>query len=154
MPKVSLETVAEVLTTNNLGPDVVGRIVRELQKQAQIEAEEAKAAREPPEKKQFVVLLSDPQGALPQEDLVGWVLQLPESDNPGAATERVMRAAYEFNLSKKGRQRPVKSIGEAIEAVGPKFFKEQRLAVKTKLPVTALRTDNVLPKDAGHDPIG
>ena len=35
---------------------------------------------------------------------------------------------------------------EACEAVGAKFQKEQNVAIKTKLPVTILKTDNVLPK--------
>ena len=77
---------------------------------------------------------------------MGWVLQIPESDNPGTTIERVKRAAYEYNISKKGRKYPVNSIGEACEAIGAKFQKEQSVAIKTKLPVTVLRTANVLPK--------
>ena len=56
------------------------------------------------------------------------------------------RSAYEYNISQKGRKYPVKSIGEACEAVGAKFQKEQGVSIKTKLPVTILKTDNLLPE--------
>ncbi len=41
----------------------------------------------------------------------------------------------------------MKSVGESLESVSPKFFKESELWVKTKLPVAVMVTDNVLPKD-------
>ena len=40
---------------------------------------------------------------------------------------------------------PVKTVGEAIENVPAKLFKESDVWVKTKTPVLVLRTDNEIP---------
>ena len=146
MAKIPIEIIAEALNSNNLDQDTISKVMNDIAHMAQVLAEEEKVQREPLVKKQFIIAVSDPRGTLPDEDYVGWVLQIPESDNPGTTIERVKRAAYEYNISKKGRKYPVNSIGEACEAVGAKFQKEQSVAIKTKLPVTVLRTDNVLPK--------
>ncbi len=146
MPKVSIELIAEAMSNNEVAPDVINKIMKDIERLAQVEAEEAKASREPPVKKQFIIVLSDPRGILPDEDFVGWVTQIPENDNPGVTVERIKRSAYEYNISKKGRKYPVRSIGEACEAVGAKFQKEQGISIKTKLPVTVIPTDNVLPQ--------
>lgn len=145
MPKVSFEAVAEVLAANNLDNETISKVLKELEAQAQAELEEAKASREPAVKKQWVMVVSDPRGTLPDEDYVGWVAQIPEDDSPAETLPRIIAAAHEFNISKKGRKYPVKSIGEACEAVSAKFMKEQGVVIKTKLPVTVLRTDNALP---------
>ena len=60
--------------------------------------------------------------------------------------ERIAKAAYDFNASRRGRALPVKTVGEAMETVPAKNFKEVELWVKTKTPVQVLSTDNVLPK--------
>jgi hypothetical protein len=41
----------------------------------------------------------------------------------------------------------VKTVGEAIENVPAKFFKEAELWVKTKTPVLVLKTNNEIPKE-------
>jgi hypothetical protein len=148
MAKVELDLVAEVLADNELDQATVDRIVRQLTKAAERAAEEAAAEREPPQKKQWVIMISDPRGGIPDEDYVGWVLQVPENENPNAARERLIRAAHHFNTTPRGRKHPAKSIGEACEVVGAKFLKEENVSIKTKLPVTVLKTDNVLPGDA------
>lgn len=147
MAKVEIEIVAEVLKDNELDQSMVDRIVRQLTRAAEKAADEAAAEREPPTRKQWVILLSDPNDELPDDDMVGWVVQIPENDNPGTVTDRLIKAAHHFNSTKRGRKHPAKSIAEACEVVGAKFLKEHNIAVKTKLPVTALKTDNVLPAD-------
>jgi len=148
MPKVSLELVHQVLSDNELEPETVAKLLKQIEQQAaaEAEAEAEKAERDPPVKKQFAIILSDPRGTLPDEDYVGWVAQLPEDDPVGATVERVIRAAYEYNISKKGRRYPVKTIGEACEAVGARLFKEQNVAIKNKTPVSVIRTDNKIPE--------
>jgi hypothetical protein len=147
MAKVELELVAEVLQENDLDRETVDRIVSQLRREAAKAADEAAANRDPLVKKQWVIVLSDPLGALPDEDLVGWVMQVPEGDSPGVAVERLVRATHDYNSSPRGRKHPAKSIAEACEVVSAKFLKEASVTVKTKLPVTALKTDNVLPDD-------
>jgi hypothetical protein len=41
----------------------------------------------------------------------------------------------------------VKTVGEALEAVPAKQFKEADVWVKSKTPVLMLRTDNEIPKE-------
>jgi hypothetical protein len=97
-------------------------------------------------KKQFVILISDPDGRLPEgNDFAGWVLQIPENESVMTATERIHKAAYEFNTTKKGRLMPARTVGEAIEHIPAKHFKEAGLFVKTKIPVLMLKTDNEIP---------
>ena len=121
------------------------RVVEEMNLAVQPDPGEGDPA--PPVKKQFVILLSDPNGKLPKVDFTGWVLQLPEDESPASVQERLLKATYDYNASKKGRLYPAKTVGDAIEAVPAKFFKEAELWIKTKEPVLVLRTDNEIPKD-------
>jgi len=99
-------------------------------------------------KKQFVVLVSDPEGKLPKDDFVAWVAKVEESESPTTILSRIYRAAYEFNTSKRGRMLPAKSVGDALENVPSKHFKEAGVWVSTKTPVLVVRTDNQIPKEA------
>lgn len=145
MPKIEVSQVAEILKRHKLEPSVLREIVQEMNEVSQPAADED--TKPPPLKKQFVVLLSDPQGKLPKSDLVGWVVQIPENASPHSTAERIFKGAYDYNASKRGRMLPVKSVGEALESAGAKYFKEAELWVKTKTPVSVVVTDNVLPKD-------
>jgi hypothetical protein len=140
--KIDISTVAEVIKQHKLEPSIVREIIEELN--ARAEAKEAdKAEPTPRGKQQYVALISDPEGKIKQ-DLVGWVFQLPENASPATILDRVMKATHDFNASKKGRLLPVKSVGEAVESVSRKFFKNAEIAVKTKTPIYFLRTDNKL----------
>lgn len=145
MAKVHISQVAEVIKKHKVEPQTLREIVEDLNQLTQPAADED--IKPPPPKKQFVILLSDPEGKLPDKDLVGWVVQIPENASPFSTTDRIFKGAYDFNASKRGRMLPVKSVGEALESVGAKYFKESELWVKTKLPVAVVKTDNVLPKD-------
>jgi hypothetical protein len=97
-------------------------------------------------KKQFIILVSDPEGEMPERDLTGWVLQIPEDESPASVPERLLKGAYDYNASKKGRLYPARTVGDAVENVPAKYFREAELWVKTKTPVLVLRTDNEIPK--------
>ncbi len=148
MAKVEIDLVAEILKENELDAATVDRIVRQIAKAAEKAADEAAADRDPVAKKQWVMIVSDPEGELPDTDMVGWVVQIPENVSPATATERIIKAAHVFNTTRRGRKQPAKSIAEACEVVAAKLFKEEHVFIKTKLPVTVLTTDNVLPSDA------
>jgi hypothetical protein len=109
--------------------------------------EEERANRPPPIKKQFSIVLSDPEGELSDKDLTGWVVQIPEDDSVTVAPDRIIKAAYEFNTTPKGRRMPVETIGEACEIVTAKLFKEQNIWIKTKVPVLAVSTANKIPME-------
>jgi hypothetical protein len=145
MAKIEVNKVAEILKKNQVDPAVLRRIVEEMNLAAQPEGGDEE--KPPAMKKQFVILVSDPDGRFPKHDFVGWVLQVPENESVATTEERIFRSSYEFNASKKGRLLPVKTVGEAIENVPAKFFKEAEVWVKTKTPVLVLKTDNEIPKE-------
>lgn len=142
--KVEVEVVAEILHNNQLPPEVQKRILEEILNALKVE-EEAAEEKVPTEKKQWSVIVSDPEGQLNGMDLVAWVVQIPESESTATVKDRVYRAAYDFNVTKRGRLLPVKAVGEAFENISSKFFKEVGLVVKTKEPVLVIITDNKIP---------
>ena len=146
MPKIDVDTLKFILQRNE--PDIrkVADIMQDIELELKAQEEE-KANRPPPVKKQFTVLLSDPDGSLAAKDITGWVVQIPEEESPATTAERIIRAAYEFNTTPKGRRMPVKTIGEACEVVTAKLLKEQQVWVKTKTPVLALAVNNEIPTE-------
>ena len=145
MPKIDVNTAAEILKKNQLDPALLRQVIEEMNLAAQPEGPEGDAL--PAVKKQFVILASDPDGRLKDvPDFVGWVLQIPEDESIATTQDRIFRGAYDYNASKKGRLHPVKTVGEALEYVPTKFFKEADLWVKSKIPVLVLRTDNAIPR--------
>jgi hypothetical protein len=144
MAKIDVNKVAEILKKNHIDPAVLRRVVEEMNLAVQPDPGEGDAA--PPVKKQFIILVSDPNEKMPRGDLTGWVLQIPENESPASVEERLLKGAYDYNASKKGRLYPAKTVGDAIESVPGKFFREVELWVKTKTPVLVLRTDNEIPK--------
>jgi hypothetical protein len=145
MAKIEVNQVAEILKKHKLDPALLREIVEEMNTATQPTADDD--IKPPAPKKQFVMVLSDPEGRLKPKDLTGWVVQIPENASPYSTTDRIFKGAYDFNASKRGRMLPVKSVGEALESASAKYFKESELWVKTKLPVAVVVTDNVLPKD-------
>ncbi|MDB6094783.1 MAG: hypothetical protein JWM32_2345 [Verrucomicrobia bacterium] len=144
MPKIDVSKVAEILKKNQIDPTTLRRVIEEMNLAVQPDNEEEKP---PAVKKQFAIVVSDPEGKLPKHDFVGWVIQLPENESVVTTPDRVFRAAYDFNASKKGRLLPVKTVGEAFENLPAKHFKDHEIWVKTKTPVLMLRTDNEIPKE-------
>ena len=145
MPKIDVSKVADILKKNQIDPAVLRRVIEEMN--LAVQPDPGDEEKPPAVKKQFVIVVSDPEGKLPKVDFTGWVLQIPENASPASTPERVLKAAYNFNASKKGRLMPVKTVGEAFEAVPSKLYKEAELWVKTKEPVLVLRTNNEIPKD-------
>ena len=145
MAKIEVNQVAEILKKHKIEPSLLREIVEAMNEVSQPAADED--IKPPAPKKQFVILLSDMEGKLPKKDLTGWVVQIPENASPFSTTDRIFKASYDFNASKKGRLLPVKSVGESLESASAKYFKESELWVKTKMPVAVVVTDNVLPKD-------
>ncbi len=144
MAKIDVNKVAEILKKNQVDPKVLRQIVEEMNILTQAEGDEEKP---PAVKKQWAIMISDPEGRLPKTDFVGWVLQIPEDDSVATTQDRIFRATYEFNTTKKGRLLPPKTVGEAIENVPAKHFKEVGLWVKSKIPVLMLKTDNEIPTE-------
>lgn len=143
MSKIEINKVAEILKKNKADPKLLRTVVEEMNLLVQADSAEDAA---PAVKKQNVILISNPDGRLPTDDFVGWVLQIPDNESPLTTLGRIYRATYDFNASKKGRLYPAKTVGEALENVPGKFFKETELWVKTKTPVLVCHTDNLIPR--------
>lgn len=144
MPKIEVNKVAEILK-NHIDPAVLRRCVEEMNLAVQPDSVDGDAGdKEPAVKKQFVILVSDPSGVLKKKDFTGWVIQIPQDESPLSALERIQKSAHEFNASKKGRLYPVKTMGDALENVPGKYFREVMLHVKTKEPVLVVVTNNEL----------
>jgi hypothetical protein len=145
MPKIEVNKVAEILKKNDISPAVLRRVIEEMN--LAVQPDPGDDDKPPPVKKQFVILVSDPDGKMPKHDFVGWVLQIPENESVATTQDRLFRSSYDFNTTKKGQLLPVKTVGEAIENVPAKFFREADVWVKTKTPVLMLKTDNEIPKE-------
>lgn len=144
MAKVDIELVKMVLTRNEVDTRLVAGIIQELQQEQAAEADEEK---EKPVKKQWVVVVYDPEGELEGKEFTGSVVQIPEDESVYTAVERLHRAGYEFNTTKKGRRMPVKTIGEVCEHVPARIAKEQKVWIKHKEPCFLLPTDGLLPTE-------
>lgn len=145
MSKIEIGVVAASLKKHEIEPAKLRAIIEELNFEAQPDPGEEKA---PPVKKQFCFLLSDPEKNIPSDlDFAGWVLQIPESESVATVEERIFRAAYDFNTTKRGRLMPATTVGEALENVPAKHFKEAEVWVKTRTPVLVIRTDNEIPRE-------
>jgi hypothetical protein len=143
--KYDPELIKHVMQRNELDVRQINSILEELEKEAQaVQAENPPAPRQ---KKQFAILVSDPEGDLDGKDFTGWVLQLPEEDSPQSAEERIVKSAYDFNMTPKGRRMPVRSIGEGCEAIPARIAKEHGVWIKTKEPVLVVTTGNTIPYD-------
>lgn len=145
MSKIPVELVAAAMKQAHVDPAKVREVIELIN--SEIAAQEKDEETPPQVKKQFVVLVSDPEGKLPKDDFVAWVLQLEEQESPATTLDRVYRGAYDFNCSKKGRMLPAKTVGDALENVAAKYFKEAGLWVKTRTPVLVVKSDNLIPKD-------
>lgn len=142
--KINVNSAAEIIKRHEVDPEKLRAIVEEMNLLVQPDVDEEK---NPHEKKQFCVLVSDPDGKI-QGGMVAWVLQIPENESVLTTQERIFKAVYEFNTTKKGRLMPAKTVGEALENVPAKHFKETGIWCKTKTPVLLLTTDNEIPKKA------
>ena len=146
MAKVDLELVKNVLQRAELDAHQIAQIIEDINFEAK--AKDTDEEKELPVKKQYVVILSDPHGRLAATgfDFTGWVVQIPEDDNPAAALEYLHRGAQDFNLTPKGRRLPLKTVAEACEFGSAKVFKENKVWIKTKEPVLIVSSDNRIPK--------
>lgn len=145
MAKIDVEKLKHILHRNESDIQKINDILNDIAMELQIEQAE-KEARPPAVKKQFITLISDNEGKLLDQDFASWVLQIPEEANPQAVIDKIHQSAYTYNGTPKGSRFPVKSMGETLESVSAKIFKENEVWVKTKIPVLAVSCKNQLPQ--------
>jgi len=144
MAKVDLDTLQIILERNEVDARLTAQIISDIQERIKLDKMEAEE-KEPPMKKKYVFVASDPEGVLAGKELVGWVVQIPDDQSEFTVEEKIFMAAAEYNRSKKGRRDPAKTVGEACVRVPAKLFREQQLWVKNKEAAYLLPTSNVLP---------
>ncbi len=146
MAKVDIELVKVVLQRNEIDIRTVSQVLEDLNEELKLQVDEEKP---PAPKKQFTFLVSDPRNQLPDVEFTGWVLQIPEDDSVYLTEERLVKAAYTYNQTPKGRRMPVKTIAEICEHVPARYLKEEMVWVKSKEPVFVLKTNNKIPTEGG-----
>jgi hypothetical protein len=139
MAKVDIEVVQRVLRENGVDVRLSATILNQIR---EVAAEDA-VEREKPAKKQHVVLVSEPEEGLPK-DLVGWVVQILEDDDPREVAGKIAEVAGSFNSSPKGQRLPVSSFGDACQSLPTKLLKEREVWIKTREPVRVLAVKNSL----------
>ena len=158
---VEIKTIEEVLNTFDtiddvIKNDIVDQLIQksisldklninnyENELNSEINDSEIDTDIKPKIKKQWAILVSDPLQKISGE-YMGWVFQMNDDENIAELNSKIIDAAKNFNSSKKGSKIPVKTIGECIMNVPNKFFKEQKIYVKTKEPVFINITNNSL----------
>lgn len=140
MAKIDIELVEMVLKRTSLTELQQLQILEDLKFESK---QVATDDREPPEKKQYVIVVNDPYGKLGATgfEFSGWAVQIPEDDDPHSALEKLHCAAHDFNQTPKGRRMPIKTIAEACEFGSAKLFKERKIWVRTKEPVLVIPTN-------------
>ena len=145
MAKIDVEKLKHILHRNESDIQKINDILNDIATELKIEQAE-KEARPPLVKKQFITLIADNDGVLVDKDFASWVLQIPEEANPQTIIDKILQSAYTYNASPKGSRFPVKSMGETLESVSAKIFKENEVWVKTKIPVLAVTCNNQIPQ--------
>ena len=145
MAKIDIEKLRHILHRNESDIKKINDILNDIAMELQIEQAE-KEARPPAVKKQFITLIADNDGHLLNQDFASWVLQIPEEANPQAVIDKIHKSAYAYNATPKGSRFPVKSMGETLESVSAKIFKENEVWVRTKIPILAVSCKNQLPQ--------
>ena len=81
MAKVDIELVRKVLQRNDVDHEVISQILGDLEMEISVDGDGTMVPG-PPAKKQFVILVSAPDGKFSEDLFTGWVLQIPEDQSP------------------------------------------------------------------------
>ena len=144
--KIDPHIVQDVLQKHVADPDLIRRIFDDVL----ADAEAQKTPREKQPKKNFVLVVSDPNGVIPKgTELTGWAVQIDEEKSILSIPDSLQRIAHDFNASKKGLKLPAKSIGEVFESAAAKHFNEHGVHRKHKEASFMIVTDNQIQSDGG-----
>lgn len=136
--KVNLDTVDMVLTQHEVDPNLRAKVLADIEAETKLE----KVEREPRIKQQYVIVAISENKDIPETPM--FIVQIPESDDPNDILSAIEAASKEFNTTPKGMKKPVTKVGDAFDTVQAKFFKANRISVKTKSPTFTIITDNVM----------
>lgn len=136
---LKIEDIEDVLRKQKLDVGVIKKVVTELE---EVE-EEKKADRggQPKVKNEFVIVVKGDE-ALNGKVLTGWVVQIPQGDDPSKVLSKLKNAAVATVAAQKRKKRQINTVGEAMQYAKRKFTKEQNVNVKTKEMVQAVLVTN------------
>ena len=107
-----------------------------------VESDEEKPPRK---KKQFNIIVSDPEGKIPQDvELIGWVTQMDEDEPIESALNKIYTAVYDYNATSKSKDKYA-TVGDACMNLKSKFFRNAGISIKTKEPIFVQVTNNQIP---------
>ncbi len=151
MAKVDIQLVEMVLKRAKVDTVQIAKILEDIK--FENEAAKETGEKEPPVKKQFVVIVNDPYGKIAETgyEFSGWVAQIPADDSPQSALQKLHYGAYDFNITPKGRKMPIKTIDEAVRFGSAKIYKEHKIWLKNKEPVLIMTTNGKLPRAPKED---
>ena len=146
MAKVDIQLVEMVLKRAKVDAVQIAKILEDIK--FENEAAKENGEKEPPIKKQFVVIVNDPYGIIAETgyEFSGWVAQIPADDSPQSALQKLHYGAYDFNITPKGKKMPIKTIDEAVRFGSAKIYKEHKIWLKNKEPVLVMTTNGKLPR--------
>jgi len=136
------EIVESLKRVAKLDPKTLIAVENDLEaKEAEIKAEK-ETEKGPKSKAQFVIILLDPENHV-KGDVTGFVTQIPESEDAGTVLDRLHKASYAFNRSKK-RGANVVNLGE-IGSVKRRFLKDEGIHLKNREAVRVVVSQGPIP---------
>lgn len=120
MSKISLEEVESTLLKKKVDSKVVTEIIKELNEV--IEEIKKDKVTLPKTKNEFVFILKDDTGELKGKELTGWVVQIPQGDDPATILDKLKAAAADTDSARKRRKgEPMQTLTAAFAGIKRAF---------------------------------
>lgn len=159
MVELDFKIIEKALTDNEIEQEKIDSIIEQIKSQQEaidglvelgdkqepdklVESDEEKPPRK---KKQFNIIVSDPEGKIPQDvELIGWVTQMDEDEPIESALNKIYTAVYDYNATSKSKDKYA-TVGDACMNLKSKFFRNAGISIKTKEPIFVQVTNNQIP---------
>lgn len=145
--KVDITDIEHILNKHNVDRTVINAVVEDAKQAVEDAKADDGAEGQKKGKYKHLIVVSDPDNRCPDiSELSMWILKVKEEENHTDVLPRLYKGVYDYNeKSRKGRKNPVKTLGDAMQTVGPKFYKPAKSPILTKEPVIVLVSDNTIP---------
>lgn len=159
MVELDFKIIEKALTDNEIEQEKIDSIIEQIKSQQEaidglielgdkqepdklVENDEEKPPRK---KKQFNIIVSDPESKIPQDvELIGWVTQMDEDEPIESALNKIYTAVYDYNATSKSKDKYA-TVGDACMNLKSKFFRNAGISIKTKEPIFVQVTNNQIP---------
>ena len=139
----TIESIIEEIKSQQEALDTIVDIGDKQEPEVDLSADDEE--KPPRKKKQFNIIVSDPEGKIPSNiELVGWVTQMDEDEPIESALTKIHQAVYDFNAVNTKKD-SYTTVGDACMHLKSKFFKNAGIAIKTKEPIFVQVTNNKIP---------